>query len=105
MWMVDPKLMCRSHLLGEHNELHMLVGHINKGRRLGRYLTDGLVEPQNIEARHAELVAEMTSRGYNHASALPSLAFPAEDGHINRAANLKELKRRCPACGRFKSKK
>lgn len=29
MWMVDPKIMCRKHLLGEHLELHMLAGCIN----------------------------------------------------------------------------
>lgn len=22
MWMIDPKLLCRKHLLGEHNEIH-----------------------------------------------------------------------------------
>lgn len=31
MWMVPPELMCRQHLLGEHVELHMFVGAINKG--------------------------------------------------------------------------
>jgi len=22
MWMIDPSLLCRKHLLGEHNEIH-----------------------------------------------------------------------------------
>ena len=26
MWGVDPKQMCRQHLLGEHVELHMQAG-------------------------------------------------------------------------------
>jgi Pyrimidine dimer DNA glycosylase len=30
MWLVDPRLMCSQHLLGEHVELHMLVGSLNR---------------------------------------------------------------------------
>lgn len=28
MWCVNPHSLCREHLLGEHNELHKLVGGI-----------------------------------------------------------------------------
>ena len=35
MWMIDPKLLCRKHLLGEHLEIHMFVGTINKGINVG----------------------------------------------------------------------
>ena len=31
MWNVDPKLMCNKHLLGEHVEMHMFFGTIQKG--------------------------------------------------------------------------
>jgi len=26
MWMLNPKALCRKHLMGEHVEIHMLVG-------------------------------------------------------------------------------
>jgi hypothetical protein len=29
MWMVDPRIMCRNHLLGEHAEIHMFVWNID----------------------------------------------------------------------------
>ena len=29
MWMVNPGFMCNKHLLGEHVECHMLVGHLH----------------------------------------------------------------------------
>jgi hypothetical protein len=37
MWMVDPRQMCRQHLLGEHNELHMFAGTMRKGIGLAGY--------------------------------------------------------------------
>jgi hypothetical protein len=33
MWMVDPRLVCSKHLLGEHVELHMFVGCLLKRKR------------------------------------------------------------------------
>ena len=38
MWMVNPEILCRKHLLGEHVELHMLVGWIIKGKSIQGYL-------------------------------------------------------------------
>lgn len=103
MWMVDPKMMCRKHLLGEHVEHHMFVGTINKGISVDGYLRDNLLEPLSLVSRHKELVAEMEARGYNHRSELPVVLLagltPAQCGvQIDREASLKELIRRCPEC-------
>lgn len=38
MWKVNPKNMCRQHLLGEHVECHMFVGAILKGISLSGYI-------------------------------------------------------------------
>ena len=70
MWMIDPTMLCRKHLLGEHVELHMFIGTINKNKKLNGYRENGLVEVHNIKSRHAELVSEMKSRGMNHNSPL-----------------------------------
>jgi len=100
MWMVEPKIMCRKHLLGEHVELHMFVGSINKGTRMGRYVTEGLLEYDSLRSRHTALVAELKRRGYKHQSPLPKVrAIPkAERVSISREASLAELVRRCPEC-------
>lgn len=96
-WNVDPKLLCRKHILGEHVECHMFVGTINKKSSLSGYISRGLVEVHNIEKRHAELVSEMIRRGYNHKSPLPEFRSWTE-GHVDSEANLVELARRCPEC-------
>lgn len=92
--------MCRRHLLGEHVELHMFVGSINQGTRMGRYVTEGLLEFDSLRPRHAALVAEMKRRGYRHESPLPKCrAIPkAERVRIDRGKSLGELVNRCKEC-------
>jgi len=97
MWNVNPKTMCRKHLLGEHLECHMFVGSILLGKSIEGYIVRGQVEVHNIKNRHDELVAEMERRGYNHES--PLAEFPAwTAGSVNTVENVEELKRRCPDC-------
>ena len=97
-WMVDPRIMCRQHLLGEHVEHHMFVGSINKGTSMDGYLRDGLLEPESLRVRHSELVAEMEARGYNHKSPLPDYILIGEPAIIDREVSKAELLRRCPEC-------
>lgn len=106
MWMVDPKLMCRKHLLGEHVELHMIVGAINKGKSLEGFLVDNMLEPVSIEWRHSELANEMARRGYKHKSLLPAqelLVKPQElmGAVIDRKAAWLDLTNRCPECAKL----
>lgn len=106
MWMCDPKILCRQHLLGDHVELHMFLGHIRKGKRIDGYIAKNCLEMTSIESRHDELVTEMLRRGMNHKSPLP---FPPhfhfhhyvpEDVNfkINREASLNEITNRCYDC-------
>ena len=105
LWMVDPSLMCRKHLLGEHVECHMFVGTLLKDISVNGYLSKGLLEVHNLRSRHEEISREMTKRGYSHKSELPEFVS-RECGSIDRAANLLELARRCPLCrDLIKSKK
>lgn len=66
--MVDPEIMCREHLLGEHREIHMIVGYINKGHKIGKYKY--LIQLSSLWSRHQDLMEEMVNRGYKHNSIL-----------------------------------
>ena len=99
MWMVDPKILCRQHLLGEHNELHKLVGSIRKSKSLKGYLDQNIIEPESIIERHTELVWEMLRRGYNHQSPLPKFDItdiPKTKVSIDKSYD--DLFNRCSAC-------
>jgi hypothetical protein len=82
IWDVDPQLLCRSHLLGEHRELHGLWNILTQ--RLSGYSRHP--ETRRWEGRlaalylrHESLVAEMARRGYLHHSPLdPALATGSE---------------------------
>lgn len=97
-WMVDPKCLCRQHLLGEHNECHSFIGCIKKGTSLKGYISKGLVEVDKIQKRHDELAEEMIRRGYNHKSPLDCCNLLWEEGCVDSEQNIEELKRRCPEC-------
>ena len=104
MWMLPPIGMCRKHLLGEHVELHMLLGSLRRGKNIEGFLSGGMVDPQLIFARHEELVAEMHRRGFNHTSPIDGCECASLAARytgrsaINIADNAAELQRRCPDC-------
>jgi hypothetical protein len=104
MWMVDPQIMCDQHLLGEHVELHMLVGTLVRKRSVAGFVANRLIEVHNVRKRHAALVKEMARRGMNHQSPLPE--FRARRlGKVDIDENQTELARRCLQCKSRQCKK
>jgi hypothetical protein len=107
--MVDPFILCRKHLLGEHVEHRMFAGTINKRVSINGYLKNNLLEPLKLKQRHRELAKEMSRRGYSHKSELPEIQFdnltPSQIAHkINKTLALNNLISRCSECKeRFKT--
>lgn len=105
MWMVDEKVLCRKHLLGEHVELHMLVGHLSRGRHVRGYVENNCIELESVQSRHEALAREIVGRGYTHKS---QLRFESQHvdhltefellSRVDRAASLADLIGRCPEC-------
>jgi hypothetical protein len=56
--------MCRQHLFGEHAEIYMFVGALERGYSVKGYLEKGLLESHNLYNRNEELVAEIKRRNY-----------------------------------------
>jgi len=107
MWMVDPRTMCRQHLLGEHVELHMIVGAHRRGKSLRWMIDRWLLWPRKVLERHEDLVAEMTRRGYRHNSPLDeeicrsiTRTYQSPEAVISPDVSHRELARRCPRCRR-----
>lgn len=104
MWMVNPTMLCRNHLLGEHQEIHMLIGCILKNRNIEGFVKKGFVTTNfhEIICRHNELVFEMLKRGYCHNSPVENLfreQFPKKpENYISIKYNIKTLKNRCSKC-------
>ena len=106
MWCVPPQLMCRQHLLGEHKEIHQLVGAMLKDRWgvVRGHAERGQIQTSIIKSRHAALVREMLARGYNHASPLPD--FPRTSiGRVDPDNSMRDLAQRCERCRELITKK
>ncbi|MGB8196515.1 MAG: pyrimidine dimer DNA glycosylase/endonuclease V [Acidimicrobiales bacterium] len=101
---MDPALLCRKHLLGEHVECHMFRGSLLKGRSLQGFLASGLLDSRVLARRHDQLAKEMNRRGYLHASPLPrDFDASAAAGDVDVATALQELAARCEECRRLQS--
>lgn len=109
MWMVNPKILCRRHLLGEHVETHMFGGALRKKMSMLGYVQNNLFEPRSLLSRHNRLAEEMKNRGMIHKSKLRfhnSRYLPPlqRDAKVNKKSALKDLLSRCPECSkRYKS--
>jgi len=105
MWMVDPKIMCRKHLLGEHVEHHMFIGTLRKRKKVDGYIRNNCLQPRALFERHNVLVCEMQRRGYNHKTPIAEedceiCYLPQEQQYweINCTQSMKDLLERCPEC-------
>ena len=107
IWDLDPAVLCRSHLLGEHRELHGLwvvltqersgyARHPETQRWRGKL--------RALYERHEALARELERRGYRHASPLDAtLATGSAEQHqlIDSLERQIELLRGKP-CSCFK---
>lgn len=82
VWDVEPALLCRQHLLGEHRELHglwniLVLGHRGYSMHPETRRWEGKLAALFI--RHEQLVTEMYQRGYRHASPLDAALATGSD--------------------------
>ena len=97
MWMLDPKLLCRKHLLGEHGEIHKFRHNFTKKHKMdGR---KGQIAPEQMQRRHDELALEMRRRGYNHNSPYeqPDVSYLPEM-LVDVKKSIADLTHRCEEC-------
>ena len=108
MWMVDPKILCRKHLLGEHGEIHKHRHNFVKKHNIsGRLNPVVQIEPSNMKIRHDSLAKEMLRRGYNHKSEYeqPDISYLPEwqqNAKVDLSISMDDLFSRCPECKKRK---
>ena len=107
MWMVNPKIMCRKHLMGSHVEIHMFLGSVRKGISMNGYINNDLLEPLSLKNYHDRIVKEMIFRGYKHKTELSDDEFyffinKIKDNFLFHKININnsknELLNRCNLC-------
>jgi len=104
MWMVDPKVLCNKHLLGEHGEIHKHRHNFVKQHSIAKRISPVVqIEPSSMQSRHDVLAKEMLRRGMNHQSPFvqPSVAYlPVGErlAVVDIQNSLNDLSNRCPEC-------
>jgi len=104
--MINPKIMCRKHLLGEHLETHYFLGHLKKKKKITGYLTNNCLEPSSLQHRHELIAQEINNRGNKHKSnlevgeALEYLSQADKSYTVDSEQSLKDLMGRCGECRR-----
>jgi hypothetical protein len=106
IWDVDPGLLSRKHLLGEHRELHGLWNillHNKQGYSNHPETKRWVGKLAALYHRHELLVAEMIRRGYAHSSPLDetyAVGLTVQDTFLDPPAQQIEILRQ-KACDCF----
>lgn len=105
VWDLEPAILCRNHLLGEHREIHSIWTVITQNKSGYSKHPETLRWFGKLKAlflRHETLVKEMKNRGYNHHSDLDkSLATGSaiQDEFVHtKEEQLKILKEKNCSC-------
>ena len=104
MWMCNPRILCRKHLLGEYRELFTFLGTLKQQKRLDGYFKNNLLEPLALESRYKKLKDEMLFRKYKPKkefifnNTILDYLNDKKYNKINKNKSLKELIKRCPEC-------
>ena len=101
--MVDPALLCKKHLLGEHGELHKFHHNFVKQHKMTKRCLLRQIEPMSMKERHDALATEMLRRGYTHASPyeqpdISYLSLSEQLTTVDIARSVEDLKNRCAVC-------
>ncbi|MGE5540775.1 MAG: pyrimidine dimer DNA glycosylase/endonuclease V [Bacillota bacterium] len=104
IWDIEPKKLCRKHLLGEHRELHGLWNILTKHGGTGGYSRHPetlrwVGKTKALYLRHEALVKEMERRGYRHNSPLDrklARGKAAQDEFIDSLSQQRKLLRQKP---------
>ncbi|OWZ84988.1 pyrimidine dimer DNA glycosylase/endonuclease V [Natranaerobius trueperi] len=100
IWDLEPTILCRKHLLGEHRELHALWNILTQNKKGYRNHPETKRWEGRLKAlydRHEKIVTEMKKRGYNHRSELDeTLATGAsnQDRFIDSIEEQKQILKR-----------
>jgi len=108
--MVNPKILCRKHLLGEHGEIHKHRWTFERKHKKDKYIANNCIEPTSMESRHEVLAREMKRRGFNHKSSFkqPNIDYLPKNQkyyRVDKLSSLCDLLKRCEDCKkRYKTK-
>ena len=105
MWMLNPTLFCRQHLLGQHSELHSLLGTLKKKLKVSGYIKSNCLEITAIQWYHNQCVEELLKRNYKHHTPIGNIPDEILEWYsiylpikVDQQKSLNLLLSRCSQC-------
>lgn len=105
IWDLQPDILCRQHLLGEHRELHALWSIVTQDKKGYRQHPETVRWEGKMAAlylRHEALVKEMGQRGYMHKTPLDkdlATGSPMQEVFLHSLVQQREiLRQKACAC-------
>ena len=97
IWDINPKYLCRKHLLAEHRELHGLWNILTKHKGKGGYSRHPetlrwVGKQKALYLRHEALVKEFSRRGYKHLTPLDKRKATGLGSQLSFINSIKEQK-------------
>jgi site-specific recombinase len=109
--MINPKLLCNKHLLGEHSEIHKHLNVFVKKYSIKNRVLKGKVqiEPLSMKTRHDELALEIANRWpknkehkspyeHNVQKLCDHLLESEKNAKVDKAVSYQDLIVRCEEC-------
>ena len=103
---IPPEIICVSHLLGEHGELHKFRSDFVKRKSIKGRIDRNQIEPASMKVRHNELAIELMRRwpenNIPHRSPyqMPDLSYLPTDhrNYLQDRIGVHQDYLQCPAC-------
>ncbi len=95
IWDIEPKKLCRQHLLGEHRELHAIWSVLTNNKSGYSRHPETLRwvgKRKALYLRHEKLIREMSARGYSHNSPLDRELATGSSKQIDFVNTIEEQK-------------
>lgn len=97
IWDIEPQLLCRQHLLGEHRELHAIWSVLTLKKKGYSKHPETLRWRGKLKAlylRHQLLIEEMERRGFKEKSPLDqglATGLSYQDEHVDTPSRQREI--------------
>lgn len=98
MWMVNPLLMCKKHINGEHNEIHKHRHNFVKKHSMAKRILLNQIEPKSMKVRHDELSLYIKHNSPYEMPDISYLTLSEQNYKIDTNSSFNELMIRCKDC-------
>lgn len=98
MWMIPPKCMCKTHIAGEHGEIHKFKHSFEKQQSMDTRIAKRQIFPALMQKRHNELAMYLNHNSPYTQPDIDYIPVTIELTQLDIIYNIAELYDKCEKC-------